>query len=164
MRAVARLQIETLVALDELPDGTCVAYPVVDPSWASAGSEEDALTELRLVLSEELAGRVHELSEHEAVPFVSAVGHIVRLLKQHADAVGENDQYVLEAGRRARAVHVSSKIYSGIGIPLTAALPIIPSRPSSFIISTYIHITQPGNCWWSSIKAMSTSQNIISID
>ncbi|HJL29899.1 MAG TPA: hypothetical protein RMI62_12560, partial [Polyangiaceae bacterium LLY-WYZ-15_(1-7)] len=52
---MARLQIETLVALDELPDGTCVAYPVVDPSWASAGSEEDALTELRLVLSEELA-------------------------------------------------------------------------------------------------------------
>ena len=72
-----------------------------------------------------------ELSEHEAVPFVSAVGHIVKLLIQHANAVGENDQYVLEAGRRARAVHVSSKIYSGIGIPLTAALPKIPSRPSS---------------------------------
>ena len=51
-----------------------------------------------------------ELSEHDAIPFVSAAGCIVRVVIQHAEAVGENDQYVLEAGRRARAVLVSSKI------------------------------------------------------
>ena len=50
-----------------------------------------------------------ELSEHDAVPFLSAAGCIVRLVIQQAEAVGENNQYVHEAGRRARAVHVSSK-------------------------------------------------------
>ena len=52
-----------------------------------------------------------ELSEHDAVPFLSAAGCIVRLVIQQAEAVGENNQYVHEAGRRARAVQVSAKIY-----------------------------------------------------
>ena len=51
-----------------------------------------------------------ELSEHNAVPFLGAAGCIVRLVIQHAEAVGENDEYVHEAGRRARAVQVSAKI------------------------------------------------------
>ena len=51
-----------------------------------------------------------DLSEHQAVPFLSAAGCIVRLVIQHAEAVGENDVYVHEAGRRARAVQVSAKI------------------------------------------------------
>ena len=45
-----------------------------------------------------------ELSEHDAVPFVGAAGCIVRLVIQQAEAVGENDEYVLEASRRAVAV------------------------------------------------------------
>ena len=45
-----------------------------------------------------------ELSEHDAVPFLSAAGCIVRLVIQHAEAVGENDEYVREAGQRALAV------------------------------------------------------------
>lgn len=47
--------LSTLVVIDELPDGTCLTYPVVEPQTVAAGSEGDALTELRLFLAEELA-------------------------------------------------------------------------------------------------------------
>ncbi|MCA9611963.1 MAG: ATP-dependent Clp protease ATP-binding subunit [Myxococcales bacterium] len=49
------LAIDTLAVLDELPDGTCVAYPVVEPQHVAVGSEGDVLAELRLFLADELA-------------------------------------------------------------------------------------------------------------
>ena len=49
-----------------------------------------------------------DLAEKDALPFVSTAGCIVRLVIQHAEAVGENDHYVHEAGKRAHAVQVNS--------------------------------------------------------
>ena len=44
------------------------------------------------------------LAEHDAVPFISALAVIVQKIMEHAAAVGENEQHVIEAGRRAEAV------------------------------------------------------------
>ena len=80
-----------------------------------------------------------ELSEHEAIPFLSTAGCIVRLVIQHAEAVGENDEYVREAGRRARAVQVSAKICRGFVFThchwhsLTAASLPLPSSIQAVI-------------------------------
>ena len=41
---------------------------------------------------------------HDAVPFLSATAVIVQKIMEHAAAVGENNQHVVEAGRRAEAV------------------------------------------------------------
>ncbi len=49
-----QLALSTLVVVDELPDGTCLVYPVVEPQTIAAGLEDNALTELRLFLSEDL--------------------------------------------------------------------------------------------------------------
>ena len=49
-----QLALSTLVVIDELPDGTCLVYPVVEPQTIAAGLEDNALTELRLFLSEDL--------------------------------------------------------------------------------------------------------------
>lgn len=55
MRAVPRLQLRTLIAIETLPGGGCLGYPVIDPSLASFGDESDVREELRLFLSEHLA-------------------------------------------------------------------------------------------------------------
>ena len=80
-----------------------------------------------------------DLAEHKAVPFVGGVGYIVQLVIQHAEAVGENDEYVREAGRRAQAVQVSAKICRGFVFThchwhsLTAASLPLPSSIQAVI-------------------------------
>ena len=44
------------------------------------------------------------VAKHDAVPFLSALAVIVQKIMEHAAAVGENNQHVVEAGRRAEAV------------------------------------------------------------
>ena len=50
-----QLSIETLLAVDELPDGNVLVYPVVEPQHAAVGTVDNAITELRLFLAEELS-------------------------------------------------------------------------------------------------------------
>lgn len=52
---MAQLAIETLLAVDELPDGNVLVYPVVEPHHGAVGRLDNALTELRLFLAEELS-------------------------------------------------------------------------------------------------------------
>ncbi|MEM9068159.1 MAG: AAA family ATPase [Myxococcota bacterium] len=52
---MARLRIDTLIAIEEFTDGTCLAYPVVDPELSALGTEENAVTEVRLFLAEALS-------------------------------------------------------------------------------------------------------------
>ncbi|MBX3248785.1 MAG: AAA family ATPase [Myxococcales bacterium] len=65
------MTIDTLVVLDELPDGTCVAYPVVEPELAAIGSEGDVLAELRLFLSDLLGTAPPERVARFALPATS---------------------------------------------------------------------------------------------
>lgn len=49
------LALDTLIVLDELPDGTCAGYPLVEPEHVAIGREGDVLAELRLYLADQLA-------------------------------------------------------------------------------------------------------------
>ncbi len=53
---MTQLQIETLLVVDELPDGSTLVYPVVEPQHGAVGKLDNAITELRLFLAEELSG------------------------------------------------------------------------------------------------------------
>lgn len=65
---------------------------------------------------------VADLSEHQAVPFVSTAGCIVRVIVEHAEAVGDNDEHVLEAGRRAQAVGIVITTLAHADFPIEHAI------------------------------------------
>jgi len=89
---MARFDIETLLAIETLPSGNALVYPVVAPELTSLGDEDDALVDQRLFLSEHLADAAPSIVSRFAIP-ASATPEALRLTlprawipKRHRDA------------------------------------------------------------------------------